>query len=117
MNINSQQNYLFVYGTLRKEFDLELSKEIEEDIVYIGNAAINGELYDIGEYPAALPSDDKNSKILGEIYKVNHPRKIFKLLDEYEGFDKNHLENSEYYRRKETLDTGGRQARSMGSSP
>jgi len=104
MKTNIKPNYLFVYGTLRKEFGLQLSKDIKEDIVYMGSAAINGELYDIGEYPAALPTKDKNAKIAGEIYQVSHPRKVFKLLDEYEGYDKKHLESSEYFRRRELLE-------------
>jgi len=104
MKANVRPNYLFVYGTLRKEFGLQLSKDIGEDIVYVGSAAIKGELYDIGDYPAALPTQDENAKIAGEIYEVNHPRKVFKLLDEYEGYDRKHLESSEYYRRKEMLE-------------
>ena len=103
MKHSSLPNYLFVYGTLRKEFGLQLSKDIKEDIAYIGSAVINGELYDIGEYPAALPTEDKRSKIVGEVYEIKHPRKVFKLLDEYEGYDRKHLENSEYYRRRELL--------------
>jgi gamma-glutamylcyclotransferase (GGCT)/AIG2-like uncharacterized protein YtfP len=104
MKANIQPNYLFVYGTLRKEFGLQLSKEIMNDLSFVSSGAINGELYDIGEYPAALPSENKDSLISGEIYKISHPRKVFKLLDEYEGYDKKHLDNSEYLRKKELLE-------------
>lgn len=100
----SQPNYLFVYGTLRKEFGLQLTKEIKDNIIYTGGATINGKMYDIGEYPAALPSANEHSKIVGEIYELKHPRKIFRLLDEYEGYDRKHLSQSEYYRKKETLE-------------
>ncbi|MEN9523311.1 MAG: hypothetical protein RL065_1688 [Bacteroidota bacterium] len=98
----TKNNYLFVYGTLRKDFDLPLSKQISDEIEFIETAKINGELYDIGEYPAALPQG--NSKILGEVYLVHHPRKILKLLDEYEGYDRKKITASEYYRRKETIE-------------
>ena len=104
MKPSPQPNYLFVYGTLRKEFGLQISKDIKGDISYIGSAAINGALYDIGEYPAALPIEDSSSKIIGEIYQVIHPRKVFKLLDEYEGYDRKHIAKSEYYRRREILE-------------
>ena len=103
MKINSLNNYLFVYGTLRKEFGLGLSEKIKQDMILVGDASIRGELYDIGEYPAALPSKDEKSKIIGEIYELIHPRKVFKLLDEYEGYDKDDLNNSEYYRKKESV--------------
>ena len=104
MKINPQLNYLFVYGTLRKEFGLQLSSEIKGDIIYICGAVINGEMYDIGEYPAALPSTNDNAKITGEIYELKHLRKIFRLLDEYEGYDRKNLNQPEYYRKKETLE-------------
>ena len=104
MKYNLHPDYLFFYGTLRKEFGLQLSKDIGQDIIYIGSAAIKGELYDIGEYPAALPTNYENAKITGEIYEVNHPRKVFKLLDDYEGYDRKHIESSEYYRKKEMLE-------------
>jgi gamma-glutamylcyclotransferase (GGCT)/AIG2-like uncharacterized protein YtfP len=104
MKISTQTNYLFVYGTLRKGFGLHLSDEIKDDLVYVGGATINGELYDIGEYPAALPSPEKDSKISGEIYLLLHPRKVFKILDEYEGYDRENIEKSEYYRKKESLE-------------
>jgi len=103
MKTNSQPNYLFVYGTLRKEFGLQLSTDLKDDISFVENAVINGELFDIGEYPAALPTNDESSKIKGEIYQVKHPRKVFKILDEYEGYNRKHLKESEYYRKKEVL--------------
>jgi len=104
MKVNSQPDYLFAYGTLRKGFGLQMLKNISHNIDYVGSGAINGALYDIGEYPAALPTEDKNSKIAGEIYQLKHSRKMFRLLDEYEGYDRKDLQNSEYYRRRETLE-------------
>ena len=103
MKNNLQPNYLFVYGTLRKGFGLPILKKIESDIQYLGNSEINGELYDIGKYPAALPAKKSSSKILGEVFVILRPRKVFKLLDSYEGFDRKDKKHSEYYQKKELL--------------
>jgi len=96
--------YLFVYGTLRKGFDLPLQKKIKGDIEWLGPSVIRGKLYDMGKYPAALPLEkNEKSKIKGEVIKINHPEKVLKLLDRYEGYDPKKIKNSEYYRQKEKL--------------
>jgi gamma-glutamylcyclotransferase (GGCT)/AIG2-like uncharacterized protein YtfP len=100
----SQPYYLFVYGTLRKGFDLPLQKRISRDIEWLGPSEIRGKLYDIGKYPAALPAGkNEKSVIRGEVIKINDPAKVMKLLDRYEGYDPKKLRNSEYYREKESL--------------
>jgi gamma-glutamylcyclotransferase (GGCT)/AIG2-like uncharacterized protein YtfP len=96
--------YLFVYGTLWQGFDLPVNKKISENIEWLGPSEIRGRLYDIGDYPAALPSD-KNGKsvIKGEVLKINDPEKVLKVLDRYEGYNPKKLSNSEYYRNKEKV--------------
>ena len=101
---DSNAYYLFVYGTLRKGFDLPLQKRISRDIEWVGPSEIRGKLYDIGKYPAALPVEkNEKSVIKGEVIKINDPVKVMKLLDKYEGYDPKKLKSSEYYREKEKL--------------
>ena len=96
---------MFAYGTLRKGVAIPLKKKIGEDMEWVGLSQIPGKMYDIGKYPGALPAnaDEKRSFIKGEVIKIRNPRKVFKILDEYEGFDPRHVDKSEYYREKKTV--------------
>jgi len=97
-------DYLFVYGTLRKGFEIPVQKRISGDIEWLGLSEIRGKMYDIGDYPAALPLQrHEKSVIRGEVIKIKHPAKVMKLLDRYEGYDPKKLERSEYYRDKQKL--------------
>lgn len=93
-------DYLFVYGTLLRDFSLPLVKQIENKLEWIGVSEINGQMYDLGEYPAILHTNNPNQKVEGEVYRVKDADRIFKMLDEYEG--------EEYKREKERirLDSG-----------
>ena len=58
------------------------------DVELVGPAVIRGKLYDIGRYPGAVPGSDKESRqIKGEVLKITHPKKVLRILDQYEGFD------------------------------
>jgi len=84
--LETTPSYLFVYGTLRSNFDIQAKKDISDCLELIGNAEISGKLYDMGGYPAALPvGDDEKSHIRGEVFKINDSEKVFAALDVYEG--------------------------------
>jgi pyruvate carboxylase len=76
---------LFVYGTLRKQMSHPLSHLLVRDARFLGLGIFQGILYDLGRYPGALPSKDKTHFITGEIYRLNNPDRVLRLLDEYEG--------------------------------
>ena len=101
---NDGQEYLFVYGTLRNGVSLPINQQIAKDIEWVGASQIKGRLYDIGEYPGALPAEKSNSLIKGEILRIKKPRKVLKLLDEYEGYNSKNVKTSEYYRKKEIVE-------------
>ena len=98
-----KKHYLFVYGTLRKGFSHSFLNDIAMDMNLVAKGEINAEFFDIGEYPAALPTKEKNAHIEGDIFEINHPRKVLKILDDYEGFDRNDKKNSEYLRKKTNI--------------
>jgi gamma-glutamylcyclotransferase (GGCT)/AIG2-like uncharacterized protein YtfP len=78
--------------------------KIIDDVEWIGESEIQGRLYDIGKYPGALPANNKRGgSIKGEILKIKHPERILKILDQYEGFNPNELNKSEYYRAQEKI--------------
>lgn len=84
--MDTQATYLFVYGTLRSKVEIPLKKEIAKWWELIGEAETRGKLYDMGDYPAAVPAGaDENSFIKGEVYLVHDPEKVFGVLDKYEG--------------------------------
>ena len=96
-----EPNYLFVYGTLRKAVNNPVKEQIIDDVEWIGEAAIEGILYDIGNYPGAIPATNNEKGIIkGEIIKIRHPEKILKILDNYEGFDPEQSDKSEYCRKQ-----------------
>jgi len=78
------KNYLFVYGTLRRHYDLKLKGRVEHELEYIGRAKIDGSLYDIGRYPGAVKERNAD-EIIGDVFAVTDPVRVFKILDQYEG--------------------------------
>jgi gamma-glutamylcyclotransferase (GGCT)/AIG2-like uncharacterized protein YtfP len=94
---------LFVYGTLRSGFHHPAYAYISNNFILIGAAKVKGKLYDLGEFPAAIPTEDENY-IIGELYEL-HPDQDFnwviEQLDDYEGL---HVETNEtsMYRRELT---------------
>lgn len=91
--------YLFVYGTLRTGFRNPVLKEISADVEWIGETVIRGKLYDIGRYPGAVRITDREfGSIKGEVLKIMHPKKVLRLLDQYEGFNPEMPGKCEYAR-------------------
>ena len=75
--------YLFVYGTLRKDFEQNLMHTFGDAATFVDFGEIEGVLYDLGTYPGAAKGSAK-SFIRGEIFAVNSDV-VFPVLDEYEG--------------------------------
>lgn len=78
---------LFVYGSLRKGFQHAAYAYISTYFRLVGPAKVKGLLYDMGEFPAALPafSDDF---IVGELYELNNKDEFgwaMAQIDDYEG--------------------------------
>lgn len=129
MSKKANPYYLFVYGTLRQGVAVPFKKKIEEEMEYVGRSQITGKLYDIGEYPGAVKTEKQKLKaenrfgnvtdsatgkqkekakiagsvIRGEVIRINNPKKVMALLDEYEGYDPKKAKTSEYLREKEQV--------------
>lgn len=79
--------HLFVYGSLLSGFQLESYEYIRRYFNLIGEAAVKGTMYDMGDYPV-VTRHDTGRFIKGELYEVRHPEEFsFALaqLDDYEG--------------------------------
>jgi gamma-glutamylcyclotransferase (GGCT)/AIG2-like uncharacterized protein YtfP len=84
MNNNFQ---LFVYGSLRSGFKSPAFEYISQYFTFIANAKVKGLLFDMGEYPAAVPTQE-DVFIVGELYTINNTDEFgfaIAQLDDYEG--------------------------------
>ncbi|NCD70386.1 gamma-glutamylcyclotransferase family protein [Mucilaginibacter agri] len=91
--------YLFVYGTLLKDFKHKARFPVEEHLQFISEATVKGALYDLGNYPGYV--EEPTGDVKGEIYLVSEIDKVFEILDEYEGLFDN---EPEYIRKKKEIE-------------
>jgi gamma-glutamylcyclotransferase (GGCT)/AIG2-like uncharacterized protein YtfP len=78
---------VFVYGSLRSGFHHPAYAYISRYFTLVSEGKVKGSLYDMGEYPAAIPSE-KDQFIIGELYRINSPEEFewaIAQLDDYEG--------------------------------
>jgi gamma-glutamylcyclotransferase (GGCT)/AIG2-like uncharacterized protein YtfP len=83
--------YLFVYGTLMsgarsalgKEQRLRLARESDS----LGPASLPGaHLFDLGRYPGAVPAQNIDAIVHGEVVLLSAPQPSLLWLDTYEGY-------------------------------
>ena len=78
---------LFVYGSLRSGFHNSVYAYISRYFIFDGMGAVQGNLYDVGEYPAAIPCTEDHF-ITGELYHISQVEEfdwVMEQLDDYEG--------------------------------
>jgi gamma-glutamylcyclotransferase (GGCT)/AIG2-like uncharacterized protein YtfP len=75
-------NLLFVYGTLRSEFDNRYARLLRNQATLIGRATVPGSIYRIGHYPGYRT--EPAGEVHGELYELHHAATL-KTLDDYEG--------------------------------
>ncbi len=91
--------YLFVYGTLRKDIvRAERPGILEEHGIYCGEGWLYGELYEIDHYPGAVISEENSHCVKGEIYSVLKGTRVWQVLDDYEECSDAYPEPREYRR-------------------
>ena len=98
---------MFFYGTLRTGFDRRHRAGVDARLTYVGQGSIQGALYDIGIYPAAVPASE--GRVRGEVYEMKDSDAVFEVLDELEGHRPTDPDHSLYTRRQIAveLDDGG----------
>lgn len=102
-----KDDYIFVYGTLRQGERADLRKQSHNfDVVFVGNAAINGKLYHLGAFPGLKPLSpmltangfkDNFPAVVGEVFRIRDVA-IVSILDAYEGYDADHPSQGLYDR-------------------
>ena len=92
---------LFVYGSLRSGFRSPVYEYISRFFTLVGEAKAKGKLYDLGDYPAAIPVSE-DYFILGELYTIKNEQEFswaMAQLDDYEGLNVEANEERLYQRK------------------
>lgn len=92
---------LFVYGSLRSGFRSPVYEYISRFFTLVGEAKAKGKLYDLGDYPAAIPVSE-DYFILGELYTIKSEQEFswaMAQLDDYEGLNVEANEERLYQRK------------------
>jgi gamma-glutamylcyclotransferase (GGCT)/AIG2-like uncharacterized protein YtfP len=87
---------VFFYGTLMAGFDRRRRAGIDAKLHYVGRGSIQGALFDLGLYPAAVPAPD--GYIWGEVYEMTDPPLVLAALDDIEGYRHDDPDKSLYIR-------------------
>lgn len=91
---------LFVYGSLRQGFNHAAYEYITQYFNLVGRGKAKGRLFDLGEYPAAVPCEEQ-FEIIGELYQIINEDEFdyaIAQLDDYEGVDASYDQTSLYTR-------------------
>ncbi len=95
--------HIFVYGSLRRGFQHPVFDYIKNHFTFIADGKVKGLLYDLGTYPAAVPSDV--GYLIGELFVANSEDDFdwaISQLDDYEGLNPEADETALY--RRETVE-------------
>ena len=90
---------VFFYGTLMAGFDRRRRAGIDDKLRFIGRGSIQGSLFDLGLYPAAVPAADGH--VWGELYEMTDSPVVLAALDDIEGYHHDDPDRS-LYRREQT---------------
>ena len=99
---------VFFYGTLMTPFNRPGRQRVSSKMTFLGRGTIAAALFDLGLYPAAIPTAD-GSLVRGELYDMQDAAAVLAALDEIEGFRAAEPDRSLYMRAQAdvTLEDGG----------
>ncbi len=66
---------------------------------YVGEATMQGVLYEVEDYPGVVESTKPEDIVSGELYKILDDNVLLPLLDEYEECSKRFAQPHEYIRK------------------
>ncbi|MFA6247900.1 MAG: gamma-glutamylcyclotransferase family protein [Mucilaginibacter sp.] len=78
-------DFLFIYGTLLQPGN-PFANYLSRNCTYLSPGKLKGLLYDIGEYPGAIVTDNTDGYIYGSIFKLHHTEENLRVIDDYEGY-------------------------------
>lgn len=96
---------LFVYGTLRRASPSEMNEVLRQNAEFLSTGCFQGILYQVDGYPGAVPSADRNDRVVGELYRLRQPSEILARLDAYEECGPEFPPPTEFVRRQAMITT------------
>jgi gamma-glutamylcyclotransferase (GGCT)/AIG2-like uncharacterized protein YtfP len=91
-------DFLFAYGTLQPGLaPAEIASAVDK-LLPIGDASVNGVLYDLGGHPGAVLDPAAQQRIIGIVYQLPQDASVLAELDAYEEFNPAAPESSPYVR-------------------
>ena len=72
-------------------------QRVNPKLQFAGRGTIHAALFDLGIYPAAVPTND-GSRVWGEVYQTSDLPAVLATLDEIEGYQPNEPAHSLYTR-------------------
>ena len=99
---------IFFYGTLMTPFNRPGRTRVDPYLTFTGRGSMAAALFDLGNYPAAVPATGDTARVRGEVYLMTDATAVLDVLDEVEGFTPAEPETSLYTRQVTpvTLDGG-----------
>lgn len=95
------QDFVFFYGTLMAGFDRRRRAGMDDRLKFLGRGWMRASLFDLGLYPAAVPSPD--GCVWGELYEMSQAATVLPALDEIEGYRPSEPDHSLYVRSQVTI--------------
>ncbi|MBU3915997.1 gamma-glutamylcyclotransferase [bacterium] len=92
--------FIFVYGTLRREFSTNTRQILVRHCEYFSDGHLRGKLYEVDGYPGVIESDNTEDKVFGELYKIIRGDQVLPQLDDYEQCAAKFPQPHEYLRKK-----------------
>ena len=80
-------DFLFVYGTLLRDFIHESLRPMVDTLEFVDQGMTGGVLYDLGVYPGAVFSSDARGSVRGTLFRMPDARQALATFDTYEDFD------------------------------
>lgn len=101
-----ENTYIFVYGSLKKEYRHKLGVSEVFDICtkYISEGTINAKMVSLVAFPGII-SGNPEDVVHGEIYHVlpKYKTDFMSVLDRIESYFENNLKDSMYHRKLESV--------------
>lgn len=94
------REYIFVYGTLRRDTNSEMHHLLAKYAEFVDNATCPGKLYKVKDYPGLVPSNNSRDRVYGEVYLLKSTDSVLPLLDRYEEFGPEFPEPNEFIRQQ-----------------
>jgi gamma-glutamylcyclotransferase (GGCT)/AIG2-like uncharacterized protein YtfP len=105
ITIESNMEFLFVYGTLLDP-ENPAGQFLHLHAEYYADGYFHGKLFDLGEYPGVVVSNNPEDKVYGSVFALEKPETVLRMLDEYEETGDRFPEPNEFIRIKIEIVTG-----------